>query len=310
MNDLDKAGRYLVKRDPAGFLRWLLGRGDVAFRAWIDARRLALPDQGDLTNDLVAALSVGGVHEALCIELQAGSEAGSARRLLLGYVPRLLTESDVPDALPLATAGGAVVNLTGPPQPTGVEHRLSAAPGCWLAGGILQRTLRDEDAASTLAEIAGGVISRWLLAWLPLMHGGGEAGIIENWKREANKEPRQRDQRLLAHLTLTFAGPAGCREAWASGLEGWAVIKSVYLEELREQVRAESLAAGRAEGRAEGQGESLRDTVLELGRERFGKAPSRQQRAQLQRITDLAHLQRIRGRLLKANSWTDLLNTP
>jgi hypothetical protein len=44
----DKAGRYLIKRDPAGFFAWLLRRPAVTFRIWIDARRQALPDQGDM----------------------------------------------------------------------------------------------------------------------------------------------------------------------------------------------------------------------------------------------------------------------
>jgi hypothetical protein len=40
MNDYDKAGRYLIKRAPAGFFRWLLRLSDLTFHAWIDARRL------------------------------------------------------------------------------------------------------------------------------------------------------------------------------------------------------------------------------------------------------------------------------
>jgi hypothetical protein len=55
MNDYDKAGRYLVKREPARFLQWLLTTPDIAFHTWIDARRVALPRQNDLTSDLVAA---------------------------------------------------------------------------------------------------------------------------------------------------------------------------------------------------------------------------------------------------------------
>ncbi len=116
MTDYDKAGRYLIKRDPAGFFGWLLRLAAVAFHAWIDARRHALPRQGDLTNDLVAAFRVGDTFEALCVELQAGSEADSANRLLLGYLPRLLTEPAAADSLMLAAAGGVVVNLTGPPH--------------------------------------------------------------------------------------------------------------------------------------------------------------------------------------------------
>ena len=80
MNFLGKAGRYFIKLDPPGFFRWLLHRNVVIFHAWIDARWLALPDQGDLTNDLVGAFRVGDGFEALCLELQAESEAGSAAR--------------------------------------------------------------------------------------------------------------------------------------------------------------------------------------------------------------------------------------
>ena len=61
MNDYDKAGRYLVKRDPAGFFCWLLADRGLVVRAWIDARRVALPDQKDLTNDLVAVLQGGEI---------------------------------------------------------------------------------------------------------------------------------------------------------------------------------------------------------------------------------------------------------
>jgi hypothetical protein len=296
MNDYDKAGRYLVKRNPAGFFRWLLGR-DVSFHAWIDARRHALPDQGDLTNDLVAAFRVGDAFEALCLELQAESEAASAGRLLLGYVPRLLTEPAAPDSLPLRAAGGVVVNLTGPPQPAGVEQRPEIAPDCWLAGGITQRTLRQESAAEMLRGVASGDFSRWLLGWLPLLQGGAEAGIIKGWKREARREPKG-NRGILAGLTKTFAALAGCRAVWDRALEGWDVIKSPYLEELREQVRAD------------GKAEALREMVLRLGERRFGKPASRKQKAQLEALSDPAHLKRIGDRLLDAASWADLLATP
>ncbi len=302
MNDYDKAGRYLIKRDPPGFFRWLLRRPDGAFHAWIDARRHALPDQGDLTNDLVAAFRVVGAFEALCVELQAESEGGSAARLLLGYLPRLLTEPPTEGSLLLTAAGGIVVNLTGPPQPEGVEYRPTLAPGCWLSGGIEQRTLRIEDAAATLTEVAAGSISRWLLAWLPLMRGGADAGIIEGWKREALKEPFKDDQGILATLTRTFAALAGCRPVWQYGLEGWAVLKSEVLEELREEVRTEA--------RAEGRVEELRETILRLGRQRFGKAASRKQKSQLSSVVDRSQLRRISDRLLAAASWDDLLTTP
>ncbi len=302
MNEYDKAGRYLIKRNPPGFFRWLLRRSDVSFHAWIDTRRHALPDQGDLTNDLVAAFRVGDGFEALCVELQAASEGGSASRLLLGYVPRLLTEPAAPGSLVLDTAGGAVINLTGREQSGSIEERPSLAPRCSLVGSIEQRTLRDEDAALTVSQVAAGTISPWLLAWLPLMQGGADPGIIEAWTIEAGRVPGERDRGILAHLTLTFAALAGRRAAWQGNLEGWAVIKSSYLEELREEVRAEA--------RVEGSLQTLRDTVSRLGRRRFDKPASRKHKAQLQAVTDVSRLERILDRLLDAASWEELLATP
>ncbi|MCI0456310.1 MAG: DUF4351 domain-containing protein [Gemmataceae bacterium] len=291
MNDFDKAGRYLIKRAPDGFFRWLLDRPQVAFHAWIDARRLALPDQGDLTHDLVAAFRVGPDFEALCLELQATSAAGSAGRLLYGYVPRLCTEEG---GLELSAVGGAVVNLTGPPQPDKVQQLPSLTPACRLEGQVLQRTLREERADVLLADVTTGRASRWLLGWLPLLHGGAEMGIIEGWKREAALLPEERDRSILGGLTETFAELAGNLNVWRGALEDWNVIKSAYLEELREQVRAEGARA----------------LVLRLGRKKFGKAPTKQQQQQLAAITDLARLEALAERLLDVTSWADLLAAP
>jgi hypothetical protein len=74
--------------------------------------------------------------------------------------------------------------------------------------------------------------------------------------------------------------------------------ESPYLEELRREVRAEARA------------EVLRESILSVGRQRFGKAATRKQRAQLGAITDLPHLRRIFDRLLDASSWANLLDTP
>jgi hypothetical protein len=75
MNDNDKAGRYLFKRDPGGHLRWLLATPALEFHAWIDSRRVVLPNQKDLTQDLVAAVRSGEVLEAFCLELEAEARA-------------------------------------------------------------------------------------------------------------------------------------------------------------------------------------------------------------------------------------------
>jgi len=100
MTDYDKAVRYLIKRDPTGFFLWLLLITDVRFRCWIDSRRVALPDQGDLTSDLVGVLQAARGLEAFCVEVQAESEERSAGRVVFGYLSRLRSEPPAPRACP------------------------------------------------------------------------------------------------------------------------------------------------------------------------------------------------------------------
>jgi hypothetical protein len=84
------------------------------------------------------------------------------------------------------------------------------------------------------------------------------------------------------------------------------VLKSEYLEELREDVRTEA----REEGHVEADRARLLRTILVLGGQRFGKAASRTQKAQLEGIDDLNRLERMSDRLLQVTSWSDLLATP
>jgi hypothetical protein len=66
----------------------------------------------------------------------------------------------------------------------------------------------------------------------------------------------------------------------------------------------------RAEGRAQGEAIGRRETILQLGRKRFGRGPNRKQRGELDALSDLGRLERIVERLLTAESWADLLATP
>jgi hypothetical protein len=56
-------------------------------------------------------------------------------------------------------------------------------------------------------------------------------------------------------------------------------------------------------GRAEG----LRDSLLRLGRKRFGSPPSAEQEAALTAITDLPQLGALTEKLLDVNTWDELL---
>ena len=98
-------------------------------------------------------------------------------------------------------------------------------------------------------------------------------------------------------MTVIFADLAG-RGGVATGITG---------VERAEVTNNGSGAGGSAQRNAL---EGLRDTILHIGRQRFGRAPSRKQKADLDAITDAERLERIRDRLLTASSWADLLATP
>jgi hypothetical protein len=165
-----------------------------------------------------------------------------------------------------------------------------------LEFAVFRRHLADEDAAQLVDGVTAGEISPWLLGWVPLMHGGGEAAIIAAWLAAANRRLTDEHHRAdLGSLVLVLATLAGCRTVWERGIRGWKMKTSPFLDEIR------------AEGREEGRAEGAQALVLHQGREKFGKAPTKKQRRALESITDLADLEALGQRLLHVHSWDELL---
>ena len=84
--------------------------------------------------------------------------------------------------------GAVVINLTG----SGGASRRMLWPGGQVAAthnsiAVLERRVV-KTPIDLLVGIEGGRWSRALLPWLPLMTGGGDAGIIERWKQVAEGE--------------------------------------------------------------------------------------------------------------------------
>jgi hypothetical protein len=87
MHEYDKASRYMIKQDPPGFFGWLWWHADtpLQFHSWLDARRLALPDESDLTCDIVAGFQLADQAElshALIVEFMAESRSETLTRML------------------------------------------------------------------------------------------------------------------------------------------------------------------------------------------------------------------------------------
>ena len=123
---------------------------------------------------------------------------------------------------------------------------------------VAVRTLRDEDAALTLDQIAAGTTSRCLLSWISLMRGGGDPSIIERWKAIAAEEPVSAFCATYCALVTVFAELTGCVERWKSGLEGWNMRDSTVVAEWK------------AEGRTEGIAQGKRDALLLVLEQKFG----------------------------------------
>jgi uncharacterized damage-inducible protein DinB len=102
------------------------------------------------------------------------------------------------------------LNLTGEAQPNAIEMTLPGEDDVGLWAGVKVRTLSTEDAAATLAAIARGEVARCILAWIPLMRGGGESGIIESLPRWSHTMPS-----LPQLIDNYLAGPQALRQAVA-----------------------------------------------------------------------------------------------
>jgi hypothetical protein len=204
---------------------------------------------------------------------------------LLAYVVRARTEPAPAEgqALP-PQLGGVVINLTGPAQARAVAVTFPGVSECNWGFGVLQRTLRDESAADTLADIAAGRTTRWLLAWIPLMRGGAETAIMEQWKQVAQAEPDPQVRSTLGGFALLFADLAGRGQLWEQALENWDMQTSQVLDRFRN------------EGRLEGQLEARRDDLLALLESRFGSLPVEL----IQRLRDLKDVQRLNGAFQQA----------
>jgi hypothetical protein len=227
----DVTARRTAKREPIGFFRWTLSRLDPAlvFAGWLDARTAPQPPESELTCDALAEFVTAGRPEQPWIfvaEFQTGPKEDDLERAL-EYMLRFRRERR-PSSDPRLKylVGGVVLNLTGPAQPDQLAMPLPGMAEFGLGGRVVRLALREEDAATTLARVASGELTRCVLPWVSLMRGGGESAIIEEWKRLADLEPDQQVRLQYAADARVFAELPGVRVQWEQALEGWNVLES------------------------------------------------------------------------------------
>jgi hypothetical protein len=152
-----------------------------------------------------------------------------------------------------------VVNLTG----RGNASRDMAWPAAGLVTrlGVRERNLAAEDAKATLDGILAGAIPAVVLPLIPLMRGGGEVGIINEWLTRAAAEPDSRRRADYGGLAIVFAEAGERRETWAKALEGWNVTESMQVKEWQAQALQHGLEKGKLVGRIQAYQEILYQPV-------------------------------------------------
>jgi hypothetical protein len=230
----------LIRRAPAAFFAWLAAAFLAAwrFRGWLDTSNLAFPGEPERVCDTVAEF----VHRT-----------DRNRRCLLDVEVQARPDGEMPErqgeyAFRLRRSRrhgrgqrgkyqvlSVLLNLSGPVQNHVLDMTEVTLDGAGLRLEVVQRTLREEDAAGTLARIASGELQRPVLPWIVLMRGAGRAAIIKEWCRLALEETDEQWRSDYAALVLVFVGLTRHAAAWRKALEGWNMERSPQVLEWQAQ---------------------------------------------------------------------------
>jgi hypothetical protein len=243
VNDFDQCARQAGKLDEANFLAWILSHysppPNYVFERWDDTRRKSWEGGPDRTNDLVAVLR----HQAqtdqrlwLIVEFESEPERFILQRL---GVYELLLSMEIAQLLGLQAnavipVGSVVIHLTGQRDSTQVSLGVEGTnKGTNVAPLIVN--LRQDSATDTLAAIASGKFGLCILPWIPLMAGGGEPAIIEEWKRLVLTETDLDKRARYRSSALVFAELIREQINWYQALENWEMKESKYLSGIRRE---------------------------------------------------------------------------
>jgi len=246
MADFDQAGRYLIRRAPAGFFAWLAPRflADWDFRGWIDTSTLTFPGEPDRICDTVGEFVHRSDRARRClldVEIQSRPHVDMLERQG-EYAYRLRREQRYGRGRRGKYQVIAVLlNLTGAVQPHVLDMTEPALNDAGLRLEVVQRTLREEDSAATLARIATGELQRCVLPWVVLMRDAGRSAMIQEWKRLALREPDERWRREYGALALVFSDLTRHALVWNRALGGWQMERSRHVMEWEARARRKDL---------------------------------------------------------------------
>lgn len=209
--------------------------------------------------DLVAVLrrtDQSGKEVFLITEIEGEPRRHAVKRLGVYTLLLSIEESTGPGPEDEPPVGSCLLNLTGRREPATVKLQVPGTTS-QLTVGPLVVNLGSEDAARTLAAVREGTTARCILPWIPLMAGGGDRGLIEDWKKVAGEEPDAELRSAYGLIALVFAELTATFVSWQQALEGWEMKESQVLSKIKR------------EGAIEAEIRTLRGAVLEVLRVRL-----------------------------------------
>ncbi len=237
----DQAARYLLLRAGALLFFWLLRLtpAQLRFQRWLPTQ-LTLPGARQRLCDGVAELvdlQRGGLPFAGILEVQTTPDATMTGRLQLAGGLLWLTVK--PTSLPgdRYELVGVVINLTGKGDAT---RQCVLGTAEWTLRPI-EVNLETLDAGELLDQIAAGLAPPELLALIPLLHRGGEPGIIQRWCEMVGAETDLRRRADYA-LAQVFAERVRRDDAWHDALKGFAMIESPLIGKLLAEAETKAKA--------------------------------------------------------------------
>lgn len=234
----NEAARYTAKQiSPEAFLRYLLPGvfSRWQWMGWDDSQTVSFPGDPERRCDTVARFErIDGSRPPVLLVVEFETEPGSDMAPREGeYRLRLRRESPFQrDPRVPYDVVGAIVYLTGPPQPA--TWTMSPDDFAGLGMTITARVpcFREVSALTLFDAMAAGTTSRGLLAWVPLMADSDTPEAVARWFELALAEPDDRIRRDVGVFAKAFAPLNPRPDLWGAALEGWQVKNSPYLEEV------------------------------------------------------------------------------
>jgi hypothetical protein len=244
MNPFDQGARYATRRlDQAGMLRWLVGEtiwSAWRWKGWLDSQNVPFPGEPDRRCDTVAWFDRprgDAPPLAVVVEFMSRPRREVLERLT-EYALGIRRERPLQrEPLVKFDVIAVLVNLTGEMASGEWGMKPPDTGGLGLSDSVELRNLATLSVHDLFAAVKAGTVSPSVLAWGPLLAGADDPEAAREWGRLAGAVTDQRLCADLGGLARVFVDLADRQRSWRPVLEGWAVERSAFVDEIERQER-------------------------------------------------------------------------